>query len=73
MRLPFYSLNKLGGIIKTYKDILPKLSNKNVIYKICCKDCNYVGTNVETIRWKFRNHNNINRKITTYSVTEIAI
>jgi len=28
-RLSFYSPNKLGEIIKTYKDILPKLSNKD--------------------------------------------
>jgi len=31
-RLSFCSLNKLGGIIKTHKDIFPKLSNKDVVY-----------------------------------------
>jgi len=41
----FYSLNKLERIIKAHKDILPKLSNKDVIYKLCCKNCDtsYVG------------------------------
>jgi len=44
-RLSFYNLNKLGGIIKAHKDILPKLSNKDVVYKLCCKICDasYVG------------------------------
>jgi len=37
--LSFYSLNKLGGVIKMHKEIFPKLSikiiNKDVVYKIC--------------------------------------
>jgi len=44
-RLSFYSLNKLEGIIKAHKDILPKLSNKDMVYKLHCKNCDasYVG------------------------------
>jgi len=37
-RLSFYSLNKLGDIIRAHKDIFSKLSNKDV-YKLCCKIC----------------------------------
>jgi len=33
-RLSFYSLNKLGEIIKAHKDIFLKLSNKDVAYKL---------------------------------------
>jgi len=39
-RLSFYSPDKLGGVIKAHKDILPKLSQIKMVYKICCKDCN---------------------------------
>jgi len=51
-RLSFYSLNKLGGIVKAHKDILLKLSNKNVVYKLCCKNCDasYVGQTLRQIK-----------------------
>lgn len=39
MRLAFFNLNKLGGIIRAHKDILPNNSKKNVVYQIVCKDC----------------------------------
>jgi len=38
--LVFFSLNKLRYIVKGHKDILPKSSQKNVVYKLSCKDCN---------------------------------
>jgi len=46
VKLAFFSYNKLDGIIKSQKDVLPNYSKKkNVVYKICCKDCDasYVG------------------------------
>ena len=44
VKLSFFSLNKLNKFIKVQKDILSKFSNKNVVYKIPCKDCDaYVG------------------------------
>ncbi|EFN60436.1 hypothetical protein EAG_05712, partial [Camponotus floridanus] len=43
--LSYYSLNKLNTIIKAHKDVIPKDSNKNVVYKIECGNCDvfYVG------------------------------
>jgi len=38
-KLAFFSLNKLGRIIKAQKDPLPMKCNKNVVYKISCKNC----------------------------------
>jgi len=44
VKLFFFSLNKFNKFIKVQKDTLPKFSNKNVVYKIPCKDCDaYVG------------------------------
>jgi len=41
----FSKLNTLIYIIKEHKDVLPKFSTKNVVYKISCNDCDasYVG------------------------------
>jgi len=38
-KLSYFSVNKLGSIIKAYKDSLSILSQKNVVYKFSCKDC----------------------------------
>jgi len=59
-RLSFYSLNKLGGIIKAHKDILPKLSNKDVVYKLCCKNCDasYVGQTSRQLKTRISEHRN---------------
>jgi len=67
----FYSLNKLEGIIKAHKNILPKLSNKDVVYKICCKECNatYVGHQGTTRTTRISEHRNyINMKTFTHSI-----
>jgi len=41
IKLSFYlsNLNKLEGIIKAQKDLLPNYSKKNVVYKISYKNC----------------------------------
>jgi len=39
VKLSFYSLNKLDNIIRAQKDHLENFARKNVVYKICCKDC----------------------------------
>jgi len=54
-----------------HKDILPKLSNKNVVYKLCCKNCDasYVGQMSRQLKIRIsEHHNHINRNITTQSV-----
>jgi len=38
-KLAFFNLHKLGRIIKAQKDTLPVGFNKNVVYKLNCKDC----------------------------------
>jgi len=44
-KLAFFSIQKLNRIIRTQKDFLPTGLNKNVIYKLSCKnyDVAYVG------------------------------
>jgi len=44
-KLAFFSLHKLNRIIKAQKDYLPTGMNKNVVYKLTCKNCDviYVG------------------------------
>jgi len=74
-RLSFYNLNKLGDIIKAHKDILPKLLNKDIVYKLCCKNCDalYVGQTSRQVKTRiseFRTHH-INRNTTTqFVITE---
>jgi len=63
--LAFFSLNKLGYIVK---DILPKSSQKNVVYKLSCKDCNatYVGQTCRKLKTRINEHkNHICRKTAT--------
>jgi len=68
-KLSYFSINKLGSIIKTYKDSLSILSQKNVVYKFSCKDCNasYAG---HAGNWKSvtEHKNHIRRKITIHFV-----
>lgn len=70
-RLSFFSLNKLREIIKVHKDHLPIHSNKNVVYKIFCKDCDgsYVGQTSRQLKTRITEHrNHIHRNISTHSV-----
>jgi len=70
-RISYYSLNKLGSIIKRHKDILPNTSKMNVVYKLNCVDCNasYVGQTCRLLKTRIAEHrNHINRNTTTQSV-----
>jgi len=67
-KLSFISLHKLGRIIKAQKDTLPVCSNKNVVYKLNCKDCNvtYIGQTKRRLNTRIMEHkkdiNKINGK-----------
>jgi len=67
----YYSLNKLGMIIKGQKDRVPNMSQMNVVYKLSCKDCTatYVGQTCRTLKTRISEHkNHIHRNTTTQSV-----
>jgi len=70
-RIAYYSLNKLGSIIKRHKDSLPDSFKMNVVYKLKCSDCNasYVGQTCRSLKTRIAEHrNHINRNTTTQSV-----
>jgi len=50
--------------------IFPKLSNKDVMYKLCCKNCDasYIEQTSRQLKTRISKHRNINRNITTQSV-----
>jgi len=67
----YYSLNKLGTIIKGQKDSIPKSLQTNLVYKLSCRDCDatYVGQTGRTLKTRITEHrNHINRNTTTQSV-----
>jgi len=69
--IAFFSLNKLGRIIKAQKDALPKCHNKNVVYKLECKNCDvsYVGQTKRRLNTRVNEHKkDINKKSGNYSV-----
>jgi len=58
MKLAFFNLNKLESFVsQVYKDVLPKKSNKNVIYKIECKNCNAIYVEQIDRKLKIENEN----------------
>jgi len=70
-KIAYYSLNKLGWIVKPQKDNLPIDSNKNVVYRLCCKNCNasYVGQTKRRLTTRVTEHkNDINKKSSKHSV-----
>jgi len=70
IKLSFYSLNKLEGIIIAQKD-LPNYFKKNIVYKISCKNCDaiYVGQIKRKLNTRISEHRNqINRKSTNTTV-----
>jgi len=69
--IAYYSLNKLGSIIKRHKDCLPDSYKMNVVYKLKCSDCNasYVGQTCRSLKTRIAEHrNHINRNTKTQSV-----
>lgn len=63
--------NKLGTVIKAQKDILLKLYNRNIIYKISCKDyeVSYVGQTDRQVKMRISEYKNyIKRSTNTQSV-----
>ncbi|KYN14004.1 2-hydroxyacylsphingosine 1-beta-galactosyltransferase [Trachymyrmex cornetzi] len=67
----FFSKNKLNKFIKVQKDVLPKNSNKNVVYKIECKKCDatYVGQICRKLYTRIAEHrNHINWNTNSQSV-----
>ena len=51
-------LNKLTGFIKRHKDRTTVDSSNNVVYKICCKDCDasYVGQTKRQLKTRLNEH-----------------
>jgi len=72
--LSYFSLNKLNTIIKAHKDVIPKGSHTNVVYKIECGNCDatYVGQTCRKLSTRINEHKkNINKNITNRSaITE---
>ncbi|XP_011883882.1 PREDICTED: uncharacterized protein LOC105571024 [Vollenhovia emeryi] len=71
----FYTIftipKKLNCIIKTGKDPLDKLNQKELIYKIECKDCDacYVGQTKRHLKTRIKEHEaNIKREHSAHSV-----
>jgi len=69
-KLAYFSLHKLGWIVKAQKHSLPIESNKNVIYKLACKRCDasYVGQTKRKLSIRVLEHrndinNDINKKV----------
>ena len=61
----------MRNFIRAQKDILPIQSNKNVVYKISCKNCDasYVGQTMRQLKTRMSEHrNHIHRNTTTQSV-----
>jgi len=70
-KLAFFSLHKLGRIIRAQKDTLPLGFNKNVVYRLSCKDCDavYIGQTKRRLNTRVIEHKkDINKKIVNHSV-----
>jgi len=64
-KLAFFSLHKLGRIIRSQKDSLTLGCNKNVVYKINCKDydATYIGQTKRKLSTRVGEHKkHINKK-----------
>jgi len=67
----YRTLNNLSNFIKVHKDINSHDTNNNVVYKICCRDCDasYVGQTKRQLRTRIREHiNNTNSTKSNLSV-----
>jgi len=69
--MAFFSLQKLGRIIRAQKDTLPISLNKSVVYKLNCKNCDvsYVGQIKRRLKIRtFEHIKDINKKTGNHSV-----
>jgi len=59
VNLSYFRLNKFEYIIKGHKDTLSNLFQKNVVYKLSCKDCDttYVGRTGKKLKTRINDHN----------------
>jgi len=66
-RTSYYSINKLGTIIKGQKDNIPKLLQTNLVYILSCTDCDatYVGQTGRTLKTRISEHRKHIKKTTT--------
>jgi len=69
-KLAFYSLHKLNRIVKAQKDHLPIEMNKNVVYKLACKNCDvaYVGQTKRKLNTRISEHKKDIKKTSNHSV-----
>ena len=69
LKLAFFNLNKLGRFVKVHKNVLPKGSNKNVMYKIDC-NATYVGQTDRKLKTRIQEHR---RQINSSNGTRLVI
>jgi len=70
-KISYYSLNKLGTIIKRHKDSVSNMLQMNGVYNLSCKDCSatYVGQTCRILKtWISEHRNHIYRNTTTHWV-----
>jgi len=69
-KMAFFSLHKLGRMIKAHKDALPIGHNKNVVYKLNCKNCDgsYVGQTKRRLNTRTAEHQKDIKKASNHSV-----
>jgi len=73
-KLAFFSVEKLGGLIRAQKDSLPKGFHKNVVYKLNCKnrDASYISQTKRRLNTRVNEHRrDINKKTPNHSVVTI--
>jgi len=71
IKLAFFSLLKLGRMIRAQKDPLPLGCTKNVVYKINCNDCDAtcIGQTKRKLSTRVGEHKkDINKKTSNHSV-----
>jgi len=71
VKISYFSLNKMRNYIKTHKDVRPKTTHSNVVYKINCNNCDasYVGQTSRQLHTRMSEHKkHIRRNTTSRSV-----
>ncbi|NEV48944.1 hypothetical protein EUZ93_00085 [Wolbachia pipientis] len=67
IRIAYFSITKLRKFIKLHKDPLPHDMKSNILYKICCKECDasYVGQTERQLKSRITEHRSYIRWNTT--------